>query len=45
MALNVTYDENLIEELSSRFDLRNPNREALTMLVKRLDAGLSLIHI
>lgn len=39
MALNVTYDENLIEELSSRFDLRNPNREALTMLVKRLDAG------
>ena len=39
MALHVTYDENLIEELSSRFDLRTPNREALATLVRRLDAG------
>ena len=39
MALHVSYDENLVEELSSRFDLRTPNREALTQLVKRLDAG------
>lgn len=39
MALQVSYDENLVEELSSRFDLRTPNREALTQLVKRLDAG------
>lgn len=39
MALHVTYDENLIEELSSRFDLRTPNREALTELVRRLDVG------
>lgn len=39
MALHVTYDENLIEELSSRFDLRTPNREALATLVRRLDDG------
>ena len=39
MTLHVTYDENLIEELSSRFNLRTPNREALTTLVQRLDAG------
>ena len=39
MALQITYDENLIEELSSRFNLRNPNREALAVLVHRLDAG------
>ncbi|MGP5593613.1 DEAD/DEAH box helicase family protein [Corynebacterium flavescens] len=39
MALHVSYDENLVEELSSRFDLRTPNREALTQLVKRLDVG------
>lgn len=39
MVLHVTYDDNLIEELSSRFDLRTPNREALTILVQRLEAG------
>lgn len=39
MALHITYDENLIEEISSRFNLRNPNREALAVLVHRLDAG------
>ena len=39
MALHVSYDENLVEELSSRFDLRTPNREALTELVRRLDVG------
>lgn len=39
MALHVTYEENLIQELSSRFNLRNPNREALTTLVQRLDVG------
>lgn len=39
MALHISYDENLVEELSSRFDLRTPNREALTELVRRLDTG------
>jgi len=39
MALHVTYDENLIDELSSRFDLRTPNREALSSLIHRLDSG------
>lgn len=39
MALTISYDDNLIEELSSRFDLRTPNREALATLVQRLDAG------
>src|SRR5699024_1523994 len=39
MALHISYDENLVEELSSRFDLRTPNREALTKLVRRLDVG------
>ena len=39
MALHISYDENLVEELSSRFDLRTPNREALTELVRRLDVG------
>ena len=32
MALHISYDENLVEELSSRFDLRTPNRAALTEL-------------
>lgn len=39
MSFTITYDENLIEELSARFDLRQPNREALTALVQRLDSG------
>ena len=39
MALHVSYDENLVEELSSRFDLRTPNREALASLIQRLDSG------
>ncbi|WP_301195415.1 DEAD/DEAH box helicase, partial [Corynebacterium stationis] len=36
MALHVTYDENLIDELSSRFNLRTPNHEALSSLIQRL---------
>lgn len=39
MSLHITYDENLIEELSSRFNLRTPNREALDSLIQRLDSG------
>src|SRR5699024_1931968 len=39
MSFTITYDENLIEELSARFDLRQPNQEALSALVKRLDSG------
>lgn len=39
MSFAISYDENLIQELSTRFDLRRPNREALTALVKRLDSG------
>ena len=39
MALHIAYDENLVEELSSRFNLRTPNREALASLIQRLDSG------
>ena len=39
MSFTITYDENLIEELSARFNLRKPNRQALSALVQRLDSG------
>ncbi|MDK8796418.1 DEAD/DEAH box helicase family protein [Corynebacterium sp. MSK044] len=37
--LNLSYDENLVAELTSKFDLRAPNTEALTALVKRIENG------
>ncbi len=41
MAVEITYDEALIEEIAARFDLRKPNQDALTEIVKRIaDGGL-----
>lgn len=37
--LNLSYDENLVAELTAKFDLRAPNAEALTELVKRIENG------
>lgn len=37
--LNLSYDENLVAELSNKFDLRAPNAEALADLVKRIEEG------
>lgn len=37
--LNLSYDENLIAELTSKFDLRAPNTEALSELVQRVEEG------
>lgn len=37
--LNISYDENLVAELTSKFDLRAPNAEALADLVKRIEEG------
>ena len=37
--LNLSYDENLVAELSNKFDLRDPNAEALADLVKRIEKG------
>lgn len=37
--LNLSYDENLVAELTAKFDLRAPNAEALTDLVKRIENG------
>lgn len=39
MALNISYDENLIAQLRSQFALREPNAEALIHLVRRLESG------
>ncbi|MGO2166328.1 DEAD/DEAH box helicase [Corynebacterium casei] len=39
MSLPITFDENLIEELSSKFDLRYPNRDALKALVLKVESG------
>lgn len=40
-AVEITYDEALIEEIAARFDLRKPNQDALTEIVKRIaDGGL-----
>lgn len=35
----ITFDENLIEEIANKFNLRTPNREALEALVKRIESG------
>lgn len=37
--LNLSFDENLVAELTAKFDLRAPNTEALTELVKRIENG------
>ncbi|MDU4569352.1 DEAD/DEAH box helicase family protein [Corynebacterium sp.] len=37
--LNLSFDENLVAELTAKFDLRVPNAEALTELVKRIEEG------
>lgn len=37
--LNLSFDENLVAELTSKFDLRAPNAEALADLVKRIEEG------
>lgn len=39
MALQISYDENLVAELTNKFDLREPNSEALTALVERIEEG------
>lgn len=37
--LNIEFDSSLLEEISSEFDLRKPNRDALRQLVFTLDGG------
>lgn len=37
--LNLSYDENLVAELTSKFDLRVPDTEGLSELVKRVEKG------
>jgi len=39
MRPTITYDEALIEEIAARFDLRDPNKRALTALIERLAEG------
>lgn len=39
MSLNNSYDENLIAQITAKFDLRQPNVDALTAIVKRLESG------
>ncbi|MBG9309503.1 DEAD/DEAH box helicase family protein [Corynebacterium belfantii] len=39
MSLNISYDENLIAQITAKFDLRQPNVDALTAIVKRLESG------
>ena len=39
MAVDITYDEALIEEIAARFDLRDPNKNALTEIVQRIADG------
>lgn len=36
MAVDITYDEALIEEIAARFDLRKPNQMALSEIVRRI---------
>ncbi|QCU79569.1 hypothetical protein E7744_14695 (plasmid) [Citricoccus sp. SGAir0253] len=36
MSVDITYDEALIEEIAARFDLRDPNKRALSALVDRI---------
>ena len=35
--LNINYDSNLIEQISSDFDLRNPNKDGLRQLISTLE--------
>ncbi|SDS32348.1 DEAD/DEAH box helicase [Corynebacterium timonense] len=37
--LNLSFDENLVAELTAKFDLRAPNAEALADLVQRIEDG------
>lgn len=39
MSATIQYDEHLVEEIASRFDLRTPNRNALVAVVKALADG------
>ena len=39
MALEITYDEALIEEIAARFDLRDPNKNALSAVVQKIADG------
>lgn len=39
MALEITYDEALIEEIAARFDLRDPNNNALSAVVQKIADG------
>lgn len=36
---HITFDENLLQEIADRFDLRRPNVEALEAVLKRIDSG------
>lgn len=36
MSAEITYDEVLIEEIAARFDLREPNKDALSEIVRRI---------
>ncbi|WP_425310712.1 DEAD/DEAH box helicase family protein [Ammonicoccus fulvus] len=39
MAVEITYDEALIEEIAARFDLRDPNKNALAAVVQKIADG------
>lgn len=39
MSVDITYDEALIEEIAARFDLRDPNKRALSVLINRISKG------
>lgn len=39
--MEITYDETLIEEIAARFDLREPNQNALSEIVRRIAEGAS----
>lgn len=39
MPLNISYDQNLIAQMTAKFDLRQPNVEALQAIIKRLERG------
>lgn len=41
MTVEITYDETLIEEIAARFDLREPNKNALSEIVRRVAEGTS----
>lgn len=39
MSFEITYDDVLIEEIAARFDLREPNKNALSEIVRRIANG------